>query len=70
MEADDLLVDTHGAEVSSPVWQLLHRAYELHGVFPTLLERDFNIPPMPELLAEAGQISAIQVKYFNVEEKV
>ncbi|GEK11628.1 DUF692 domain-containing protein [Pseudoalteromonas sp. McH1-7] len=70
VEADDLLVDTHGAEVSSPVWQLLHRAYELHGVFPTLLERDFNIPPMPELLAEAGQISAIQVKYFNVEEKV
>ncbi|MEJ6476053.1 DUF692 domain-containing protein [Pseudoalteromonas piscicida] len=70
VEAEDLLVDTHGADVTPSVWQLLHRAYELHGVFPTLLERDFNIPPMSELLAEAGQISAIQAKHVNVPQKV
>lgn len=70
VEAEDLLVDTHGAEVSSPVWDLLDKAYELHGVFPTLLERDFNIPPMAELLAEAGQISAIQAKYAKRLEQV
>lgn len=59
-EAEDLIVDTHGADVIDPVWQLLEKAYRLHGVFPTLLERDFNIPPMDELLVEIGQIRRTQ----------
>ena len=59
-EAEDLLVDTHGAPVIDPVWQLLEKAYEVHGVFPTLLERDFNIPPMSELLAELKTIEGLQ----------
>ena len=59
-EAEDLLVDTHGAPVIDPVWQLLEKAYDVHGVFPTLLERDFNIPPMSELLAELKTIEALQ----------
>ena len=59
-EADDLRVDTHGMAVIDPVWQLLEKAYELFGVKPTLLERDFNIPPLPELLAEINQIKIRQ----------
>lgn len=59
-ERDDLKVDTHGADVIEPVWQLLRKAYELHGVFPTLLERDFNIPPINELLLEVEKIRHIQ----------
>ncbi|WP_323846774.1 DUF692 domain-containing protein [Microbulbifer magnicolonia] len=59
-EADDLKVDTHGAPVIDPVWQLLQRAYEIHGPLPTLLERDFNIPPLPELLMEVERIRAVQ----------
>ncbi len=59
-EAEDLLVDTHGAPVIDPVWRLLEKAYDVHGVFPTLLERDFNIPPMSELLAELKTIEALQ----------
>lgn len=59
-EADDLKIDTHGADVIEPVWQLLKKAYEIHGVFPTLLERDFNIPPISELLLEMEKISTIQ----------
>lgn len=59
-EAEDLLVDTHGSPVIDPVWQLLEKAYAVHGVFPTLLERDFNIPPMAELLAELKTIEALQ----------
>lgn len=51
-EAEDLLVDTHGAEVIDPVWTLLQQSYDLFGVKPTLLERDFNIPPMDQLLQE------------------
>ena len=41
-EAEDLIVDTHGADVIEPVWDLLSEAYRYFGVFPTLLERDFN----------------------------
>ncbi|MDF3031988.1 MAG: hypothetical protein K0R03_2546 [Moraxellaceae bacterium] len=55
-EAPDLRVDTHGADVIPEVWALLDRAYARCGVIPTLLERDFNIPPLPELLAEMGRI--------------
>ena len=51
-EADDLKIDTHGAAVSAPVWDLLGEAYRLFGPKPTLLERDFNLPPLDELLGE------------------
>ncbi|UTW03812.1 DUF692 domain-containing protein [Amphritea atlantica] len=55
-EAEDLLVDTHGADVIDPVWGLLQQSYDLFGVKPTLLERDFNIPPMDQLLQELHTI--------------
>lgn len=66
-EYEDLIIDTHGADVIDPVWKLLDVAYDHFGVFPTLLERDFNIPPMNELLNEVDQILAIQQKYLNVD---
>lgn len=59
-EAEDLLVDTHGAAVIEPVWDLLAYSYEHLGVFPTLLERDFNIPPLSELTVEVERISQLQ----------
>ena len=61
-EADDLIVDTHGADVIDPVWDLLDRTYAQFGVIPTLLERDFNIPPLSELLTEVDQIASFQQK--------
>ncbi|HCS64333.1 MAG TPA: hypothetical protein DIW64_09785 [Cellvibrio sp.] len=59
-EADDLRVDTHGAPVIASVWDLLDKTYELFGVKPTLLERDFNIPPLLELMAELDEIKKRQ----------
>lgn len=59
-EAEDLRVDTHGADVIDPVWDLLATAYEYFGPFPTLLERDFNIPPVSELLKEVSHIRELQ----------
>lgn len=59
-EACDLKVDTHGADVIDPVWQLLEEAYALYGVRPTLLERDFNIPPVAELMDEVNRIKRLQ----------
>jgi uncharacterized protein (UPF0276 family) len=65
-EAEDLRVDTHGAPVIASVWELLDKAYELFGVKPTLLERDFNIPPLPELMAELGEIKKRQQLFAAV----
>ncbi len=59
-EAEDLIVDTHGAPVIDPVWELLDKTYQHFGVIPTLLERDFNLPPVAELLAEVETITEIQ----------
>lgn len=63
VEAEDLRIDTHGAPVCDPVWQLLDKAYAHCGPVPTLLERDFNIPPLTELVAEVEQIKAVQAPY-------
>jgi len=69
-EDEDLIVDTHGADVIDPVWHILDKAYEHFGVFPTLLERDFNIPPVDELLLEVKQISDMQDKWLNQQAAV
>jgi hypothetical protein len=64
-EAEDLIIDTHGANIIGGVWDLLDKAYELFGVFPTLLERDFNLPPVAELLTDVQQIKTIQAKWHS-----
>jgi hypothetical protein len=69
VEAEDFLVDTHGAPVIDPVWTLLGKAYELFGVFPTLLERDFNIPSLLELSKEVHTIQTIQQHYAAERQK-
>lgn len=59
-EAHDLKVDTHGADVIDPVWTLLAQAYSRLGPLPTVLERDFNLPPLPVLLREVDHVRALQ----------
>ncbi|MFP6789401.1 MAG: DUF692 domain-containing protein [Thalassolituus sp.] len=59
-EAPDLLIDTHGDAVKDIVWDLLKQTYEIHGVLPTLLERDFNFPAVEDLFAELEQIRSLQ----------
>ncbi|MCX7060026.1 MAG: DUF692 domain-containing protein [Gammaproteobacteria bacterium] len=60
VEAPDLCIDSHGADVIAPVWALLAQAYARCGPLPTLLERDFNIPPLPVLIGEIEQIRQLQ----------
>jgi uncharacterized protein (UPF0276 family) len=62
-DADDLKVDTHGAPVEDDVWDLLAHAYRRHGIRPTLLERDFNFPPVTVLLAEVQRIRDTQAPF-------
>lgn len=48
----DHIVDTHDAPVIDPVWDLYRDAVRRFGAVPTMIERDANIPPFAELLAE------------------
>ena len=64
VEAEDLRIDTHGDAICDDVWQLLAHTYQQHGVLATLLERDFNIPPLEELLAEVQQIRHYQEQAY------
>lgn len=59
-QAPDLIIDTHGEDVIDPVWALLEEAYALFGSFPTLLERDVNIPPLKVLMLEVDKIARLQ----------
>lgn len=58
--SENLLIDTHGAEICDPVWELLQYTYQICGVKPTLLERDFNIPSWQKLQYELATIKKIQ----------
>ncbi|MEX0734511.1 MAG: DUF692 domain-containing protein [Steroidobacteraceae bacterium] len=62
-DAPDLRVDTHGAPVCGDVWALLDAAYAQFGPVPTLLERDFNFPPLVELQGELADIRRRQGRW-------
>lgn len=53
---DATLIDTHGATVKSEVYAMMSWVIERTGPLPVLLERDTNIPPLAELLAEVDEI--------------
>ena len=61
--SENLIIDTHGADVIDPVWRLLDVAYAEFGVFPTLLERDFDIPSLEVMLKEVDIIRSYQQKH-------
>ena len=53
-----LLIDAHGSPVIDPVWELYELTLRRTGAVPTLIERDANVPPLAELLAEAMRANA------------
>jgi len=67
VEAEDLRIDTHGTPVDDQAWQLLADAYANFGVVPTLLERDFNFPPIEELMSELTRIRDLQAATAQAE---
>jgi uncharacterized protein (UPF0276 family) len=56
-----LLIDSHGAEVVDPVWQLYGETIRLGGAKPTLIEWDNDVPDWPHLAAEAARAHAFLV---------
>ncbi len=60
---DTFIIDTHDAPIADPVWDLYRRSCERFGPVSTMIERDANIPPLGDLLAEldvARHVSTMQ----------
>jgi uncharacterized protein len=54
-----LLIDAHGSPVADPVWSLYAHVLARTGPLPTLIEWDNDLPPWPDLLAEAMRAQAM-----------
>lgn len=55
----DYIIDTHDAPVIQPVWALYEATIRLLGKISTMIERDDNMPPLHDLLAEVNQAKQI-----------
>lgn len=60
---EGLLIDTHSRPVHEPVWALYAEALARFGPVPTLVEWDQDLPPLPQLLAEADTAEALLDRY-------
>ena len=56
-----LLIDTHDAPIADGVWRLYERLIERIGARPTLIERDDNLPPFAELMAERDRAHSLSL---------
>lgn len=59
------LLDTHDEPVCDPVWSLYRSAVERFGAVSTLIERDDNIPPLADVIAESRQAAEIEAKVLH-----
>jgi uncharacterized protein (UPF0276 family) len=66
--AEDLIIDTHGQPIISPVYDLFDFTLgKLPHPVPVLLERDFNIPSLEDLQQEMQQLEETCQKHWNHE---
>jgi len=49
---ETFIIDTHDAPIVNEVWALYRRTCQRLGAISTMIERDANIPPLEELIAE------------------
>lgn len=55
----DYAIDSHDYPICASVFELYRYTLETLGWAPTMIERDDNIPPLPELLAELDEVKAV-----------
>ncbi|MFW2388292.1 MAG: DUF692 domain-containing protein [Polyangiales bacterium] len=65
---DGLRIDTHGEAVPDAVYELFEYALQKIGPVPVLLERDNNVPPLDELLAELEMLWTIYRRATEVRD--
>ena len=61
----DLIIDTHGEAIIDPVYDLFEYTVQKLDPVPVLLERDFNIPELPELQSEMERMDKICTRYWK-----
>lgn len=54
-----VLIDAHGSPVADLVWELYASVIARTGPLPSLIERDNNVPPLEDLLAETRRAARI-----------
>ena len=54
-----ILIDDHGSQVDTAVWELFGKAVQRFGTLPALIEWDTNIPPLQALIEQANRAAAI-----------
>jgi uncharacterized protein len=59
------LIDTHGAAIIDQVWDLFAKAVRRFGPVSTMIERDDNIPPLAEVVAELDHARAIAARVLG-----
>jgi hypothetical protein len=60
-----LIIDTHDQDVIDPVWALYEETARRIGPVSTMIERDGNIPPLDDLLAELDRARRIAAAYYG-----
>lgn len=58
-----LKIDSHDEPVPMDVWRLYQHTLSIMGDCPTLIERDGNLPPLDDLLAEAQHADQFRHQY-------
>lgn len=61
------IIDTHGMPIIDAVFELFDWVLPKVNPVPVLLERDFNLPPMEELMAEHKRLKDICNKHWMHE---
>lgn len=62
-----LLIDSHDAPVSDPVWLLYQRLIERVGPRPTLIERDDEMPPFQDLMLERDRAHRLLEQRMSID---
>ncbi len=58
----DYVIDTHDADVCDAVWDLYARAIHMFGPIATMIERDDNIPPLADVVAELDRARTVAAR--------
>jgi uncharacterized protein (UPF0276 family) len=66
--SEELIIDTHGQPIIDPVYELFEWTLKHIRPVPVLLERDFNIPELDELLQEVSCLKDITQTRWKVEQ--
>ena len=61
----NLIIDTHDEPIIDPVWELYEKTAQLLGPVSTMIERDGNIPPLSEVIAELNRAREIAQPYYQ-----